>query len=263
MELSRRGSPISRDELYFLAASTAEPELIFHAMARTIERECRGAVLFTGYHGDKIWDVHTHGKYLSDEIRRGDVSGLNLSEIRLKSGFINVPVPFLFARSIASLHRIALSTEMGPWRLDNSYDRPIPRRIAEEGGIPRDAFGFRKHAVIGYYDFPVNRELRRQFFAHVRRALGIPPWSWYLASVMKRLRYLGARTGDYARYLWRSRSLRDPMLAKDLGQRAPVPHRGPSPPHVMYLWAFGILSESMGALLRNPRHDHETSPILR
>src|SRR2546427_8786426 len=35
-----------------------------------------------------------------------------------------------------------------PWRLGSDYDRPIPRRILEEAGIPRRLFGNRKKAVV-------------------------------------------------------------------------------------------------------------------
>ena len=38
-----------------------------------------------------------------------------------------------------------------PWRLGTAYDRPIPRRIAEEAGVPRSVFGVRKKAVIQTY----------------------------------------------------------------------------------------------------------------
>ena len=36
---------------------------------------------------------------------------------------------------------LACSDEMAPWSLGNDYDRPIPRRIVEEAGIPRALFG--------------------------------------------------------------------------------------------------------------------------
>ena len=44
------------------------------------------------------------------------------------------------------IHSISNSESMCAWSVGGGYDRPIPRRIAEEAGIPRDAFGFRKYA---------------------------------------------------------------------------------------------------------------------
>ena len=154
---------VSPDEAYFIAPSVWGSELIFHSMAKQIETRAGVSILFTGYHGDKVWDIHTSGLYLADDIRRGDSSGLNLSEIRLKSGFVNVAVPFLFARSIQDLVQLARSEAMAPWRTDTGYDRPIPRRIIESAGVPRELFGQRKRAVWGYYNYPFNLELRRAF----------------------------------------------------------------------------------------------------
>jgi hypothetical protein len=50
---------------------------------------------------------------------------------------------------------------MKPWRLGIEYDRPIPRRIAEEAGVRRDAFGIQKMAVTVpmYYETAVTQVL--------------------------------------------------------------------------------------------------------
>jgi len=134
-------------------------------MAKQIATTGGIGAVFTGYHGDKIWDVHTKGRYLADDILRGDTSGMNLSEIRLKSGFINVAVPFLLARGIRSIVAIGQSAAMAPWRVNNDYDRPIPRRIVESAGVARHLFGQRKRVVMSYYLQPFNPDLRRRFFA--------------------------------------------------------------------------------------------------
>src|SRR5262249_42439501 len=86
--LSPRPSDSSEDELFFYAVDPAKTELIFHSMAAHIEKHCQAAVVFTGYHGDKMWNSGLDPKYLNDHIVRGDISGLRLAEIRLKSGFI-------------------------------------------------------------------------------------------------------------------------------------------------------------------------------
>jgi len=38
------------------------------------------------------------------------------------------------------------SEEMQPWSIGGDYDKPFPRRIAEEMGVPRELFGQRKMA---------------------------------------------------------------------------------------------------------------------
>ena len=39
-----------------------------------------------------------------------------------------------------------VSDAMRPWSIPGDYDRPIPRRILEEAGLPRTSFGIKKYA---------------------------------------------------------------------------------------------------------------------
>jgi len=160
---------MSEDELYFLAASCAGPESVYYSLAERIHTRCQVGLVFTGYHGDVMWDLKLKPGESGKEIIRGDTSGFNLSEIRLKSGFFHVPVPFMYARSIRDVLKISLSEEMKPWRLYSDYDRPISRRILETSGVPRNLFGFRKKGVTKYYNYPKNIELRKQFFKFIER----------------------------------------------------------------------------------------------
>lgn len=160
---------VSEDELYFLAATPAPPELIFYSLGRQVQASGGVGAVFTGYHGDKVWDANVEDTYLDEAIIRGDVSGLNLTEARLRFGFFNVAVPFIGARSIEDLARISRSSEMEPWRLHNDYDRPIPRRIVESAGVPREVFGQRKKMVVRRYTYPFHARLREEFFAWLRR----------------------------------------------------------------------------------------------
>lgn len=225
----------AQDELYFLALPYARfsdwalSEVTFHFMTSYIEKRCEAGVVFCGYHGDKIWDIHTSGKYLSRDIIRGDTSGLNLTEIRLKAGFINVAVPFLFARNLIEIVNVGRSGQMSPWRLNNAYDRPVPRRIAESAGVSRNAFGMRKKAVCSYFRYPNNPELRCAFFRHLESNYDISRQKVYLSHVsnqtalfaQKALTHLKLRSSGYSRNLF----------MKDLDM-----------PFLMWLWSAGILS---------------------
>jgi hypothetical protein len=42
---------------------------------------------------------------------------------------------------------IAKSADMKDFSIGGPYDRPVPRRIAEEAGVPRECFGQRKRAA--------------------------------------------------------------------------------------------------------------------
>ena len=128
-------------EILFLAAD-GTAEAVPLASAR---RQLAGRVLLTGYHGDKMWAKDT--KDVSENIVRGDSSGLSLSEYRLWVGFIHCPITFWGVRQIGDLKRLSNSEEMRPWDVQGDYSRPIPRRIVESAGVPRDAFGTSKRAT--------------------------------------------------------------------------------------------------------------------
>jgi hypothetical protein len=200
---------VGQNELYFLAASYAEPETVFHSLAQDLESRADPSVLFTGYQGGLVWGTSLALPYLTDMLKRKDTSGLNISELRLKAGFVNVPVPFIYARSLPSIFGISKSDEMAPWRLGTDYDRPIPRRIVEEAGVPRSMFGMRKKAVIDWYGLPYNRQLRDEFQAwleereaisisRVKRALRRDRWLYPVAALAAQLR--GKQISDGAAF---------------------------------------------------------------
>ena len=128
-------------EAPFIASYSSAEDIIFLGA----DQHLHGKVLFTGYHGDKVWDKLT--AYISDKIVRGDPSGLALTEYRLHAGFINCAVPFWGTRQIRDIHAISNSQVMKPWDVPGNYSRPICRRIAEEAGLPRESFGIKKKAV--------------------------------------------------------------------------------------------------------------------
>jgi hypothetical protein len=213
-------------------------------MATHIERTCAAAVVFTGYHGDKVWDANTSGKYLNDQIVRGDISGLNLSEIRLKSGFINVAIPFIFARNIESLVKISFSAEMRPWKLNNSYDRPIPRRIAESAGVDRQFFGMRKKAVIKDYYYPANAQLRRQFCEFLGKNYDISPSFVFMYIILNRLAYFCVKTFKYIKYFIRSKTLYfSPDANKILSAKRNIFWKDIDFHYLMYIWSVRVLCE--------------------
>jgi hypothetical protein len=109
----------------------------------------RNKLMFTGFHGDKVWGKRPYGRdslVPHPEVKRGDCSGLTMTEFRLSTGFINCAVPFWGARHIHEVVAISRHPSMKPWDVPGDYSRPICRRIAETAGIPREAFGRKKMA---------------------------------------------------------------------------------------------------------------------
>lgn len=66
------------------------------------------------------------------------------ADCRLCVGFVHLPLPACAALHAPAVRRITAAAEMWPWSLGGGYDRPIPRRFAEDAGVPRQLFGRRK-----------------------------------------------------------------------------------------------------------------------
>lgn len=139
--------PVRSDfpEAEFIATGHGGDDVVMNI----IESVLPGRLLYTGYHGDKVWDKNN--KKYGPHIVRGDTSGCSLAEFRLRTGFINLPVPFIGCLNHTGIHAISNLPEMAPWTLGNDYDRPIPRRIVEQAGVPRSLFGQKKKAITTPY----------------------------------------------------------------------------------------------------------------
>jgi len=115
-----------------------------------LEAELPERLLLVGHSGDNVWGKGNFRLYDGDIVQSaGTISGRGLAEYRLRVGFVMVPIAFVGHTAHRSLYRISNSNEMVPWSVGGSYDRPIARRIAEEAGVPREAFGVRKYAGSG------------------------------------------------------------------------------------------------------------------
>jgi hypothetical protein len=123
----------------FLAGNSIGEELRF----KSAEAMLKDRVLFTGYLGDKMWGLDNHEDLTPDYVRT-DCAGSGFTEYRLWARFIHCPLPCWGGRQVADIRNVSQQAELNPWRLNNGYDRPIPRRILEEKGVPRELFGIRK-----------------------------------------------------------------------------------------------------------------------
>src|SRR5206468_651786 len=68
-------------ECEFIASGYGADDVIYAAARPWLA----GRLLFTGYHGDRVWSPTP--AYVSDQIERGDPSGGSLLEFRLSTGF--------------------------------------------------------------------------------------------------------------------------------------------------------------------------------
>ena len=126
-------------------------------------------LFFTGCHGEKMWDRVTHDH--PDPFVRRDTSSFGFCEFRLIKGVFQCPVPFWGVRHSHELKAITLSKEMIPWYMNKDYDKPIARRIVEEAGVPRQAFGQvnKNTSLETPFWWPQSRNLRHSFAAYLKR----------------------------------------------------------------------------------------------
>ncbi len=179
-------------EVPFIAADAKGEDVYFKGAEPKLARRA----LLTGFHGDKVWDKRARAA--SEDLVRGDQSGLSLSEYRLWTGFLHCPLPFAGVRQVRDINAISRSSELARWDIGSHYSRPICRRILEEAGVPRHAFGlWKKTASVLFF--------RQDGFLSPASLTDYQAW-------------LGEHTAD-----WAGRGLRPPALALDGAH----PWRGP------------------------------------
>ncbi len=133
---------------------------------------------------------------------------------------------------------------MADWRLNNDYDRPIPRRIAETAGVKRHHFGMnKKYIALDNYMWPINVILRRHFFRYVKQRYGINRITVYMEYIVQKLyrnllyRYVFSKIGGSKRYA-------NFLLKKDIDLY-----------YLMSQWAIGMLSKRASQLFFKEKSD--------
>jgi hypothetical protein len=129
-------------EAEFLATGTGGEDVVMSVLESVLP----GMVLFTGFLGDTVWGLIGPTEP-STRYRMTYPAGASLQEFRLRVGFVHFPVPQSHQRLHPRVRAISRLPEMAPWRRGGGYDRPIPRRMAEDSGVPGDWFGAAKKAI--------------------------------------------------------------------------------------------------------------------
>ncbi len=245
-------------------SSTVEEFAEFAALGDTGDRhfaplaqDLRGNILVTGMAGDSVWDRHL--AHPTRDFARGACGGESLAELRLRVGFVDVPLPLIGFYNRPEIHRITISEEMKPWVLGSPYDRPIARRLAEERGVPRDWFGCVKK-VVAWGGRHMNPEADRSLSDFIATARHLrSPRRVLLHRVMWRLRrwtrlahFIVARLGK--------------NVNLHVGLPCPIPVRYAEPPDISsYLvpWGVSVLRDRYrihpGDSGREPENQPESS----
>ena len=145
------------------------------------------SLFFQGNYGDAIWDR----KPLPKPFTMNIWDDLAMGEFRLIVGMLQCPVPFWGMRHASEINKITFSEEMQPWTLGGKYDRPIPRRLVEEAGVPRGDFAVRKkdtsHEVGFRWPYSENSHAK---FSNYLRARGFYAPGRATVMLLRRLSFL-------------------------------------------------------------------------
>lgn len=128
-------------EAEFLACGAGGEEVVFAALENLLPNR----LFITGYLGDAVWNRKS--QTVGRELRMLYPGGSCFNEFRLRVGFIHVPLPAIGYVNHPSIYKISNSEEMASWSVDSDYDRPVPRRLLETRGVPRNFFGQHKMAI--------------------------------------------------------------------------------------------------------------------
>ncbi len=165
-------------------------------------------VLLTGCLGEIWYPSQSYigrSGYINSELKRWDLGQHGLSEVRLVAGFIQLPLPYIGARRREDILRITEASEMDQWRLGTPYDRPIPRRIAEEAGMPRELFGQKKMASVVEFPpprIPHNRHLRKEFFTFLEENDLLSGWKLKLFPIVHYINSMLTFRTAWKKYRW-------------------------------------------------------------
>jgi hypothetical protein len=170
-------------EAEFCAAGGMLQCIMFSSLGESLA----GRMFLLGRAGDAIWEddnLYNFPDYFTP--LNWNFGSATLNEIRLRLGFIHWSVLHHCYPHAPKLFEITSSAEMDPWHVPGNYDRPIPRRILETAGVPRESFG-QKNMGSAYISvnspLEMNRNSREDFELFCRSE-DIP--AWFPAGLIRR-----------------------------------------------------------------------------
>lgn len=118
------------------------------------EKDMENHLVFSGENGDFVWGKNKSFQTINDEVHIvWKNSEIGLGESHLHQGYIPVPMTSFGIRHWTDLFKISNSDDLAKWSIGGDYDRPIPRRILEEKGLPRESFGMKKYGAGFFYAY--------------------------------------------------------------------------------------------------------------
>lgn len=237
---------ITRDARQFLdnlnlveAEFVASGELGTNVIFSAFETEFRDSIVVTGEAGDFFWSLN---EVPSDEFvfEEENYPQISMIETRLRIGFISLPLPYFGASQWKSITAISHSKEMKAYSVGGEYDRPIPRRILEEAGIPRGSFAKQNiGAGINY---------RYDNLSYLKQRMSQHSYQHFLSYYRKHKRNRFVNLAYWLEFLWVNRAIYSNFILRRLNfptlfeeKASLLPN--PGPPSYLVQWGIYILRQ--------------------
>jgi hypothetical protein len=213
-------------EVEFIASSFGGGQVYLAATGDALA----GRIVISGYGGDTVWSMR-YGEHAAPRFPFY-IGGYSHNEFYARAPALDLSVPVIGARRFADIGKISRSAAMLSWSVGGDYDRPIPRRILEEAGIPRGAFATRKRRITPDYDTVTRRAIDLDRFLSPTSRAAFEAW---LAKEQPINRFRAQRhrlltdsigrilwSGKLSRALWRLGVSWPPFPARILNLKVPI-----------------------------------------
>ena len=220
---------LHRDDLpeaEFLSTGMSAEDVVMTAMEPHIGRR----ILLTGAE-----EFRLKGGPRRSALYRGDLSSCSMTEFRLRTDFVHLPLLFFGASEKFSLIDITDSPAMKPWTMPGHYDKPIQRRLAEDGGVARGTFATVKRRASARIHIdglaalsPASAAAVERFARHEERA--VP--AGRRAQIKRRHRF-ALRATKELRVEWLTNSL--------ARRRRSLIHAEPSLGSLLFRWSVSVV----------------------
>jgi hypothetical protein len=206
-----------------------------------MEEAYEGRTVYTGSRGDFVWER------LGFRTPWWTMVSFGLTEYRLRVGYIHMAPCAIGEEHRRRIEAISRSQSMQPWSLRNFYDRPIPRRILEDAGVPRSLFGKAKKATSHAPMFGSEGMTEKS-------AIDFEAFASACYEETADARRLGFRFQMLLARQHRRAQKRLAKLSMRSGLRLEIPsklphryHRAPSMSHLSFLWGLETSAARYGA----------------
>lgn len=195
-------------------------------------------VVFMGERGDKVWsktwsDVNDDFRFKNEMY-----TGTSHIESKLRIGYIYCPIPLFGAFKWSDIDKITQSEEMSKYSIGGRYDRPIPRRILEDKGVPRDWFGKEKMGAGFNYRFDNKSRLKSRMSLNTYNAF-VSEYrpSRSIRRVLSIVKYIFLTKELYLNYIAKKLHIKYRFKSTDIRTTHP------GTPNDLFLWSMDKMKE--------------------